>query len=47
MSQFICKTVGKLELSLKINYPPDWVPTNIWLAIVFFHGGQFLSEALL
>ena len=47
MSQFICKTVGKLELFLKINYPPGWIPANIWLAIVCFHGGQFLSETLL
>ena len=37
------KTVGDRELKIYINYPPEWKPSDVRPAIVFFFGGAWTS----
>ena len=40
------KTVGKRKLTLDIDYPPNWKPTDKRPAIVFFFGGAGQMDRL-
>jgi acetyl esterase/lipase len=38
-AQYVYKTVGERKLTLDLDYPPDWNPTDKRPAVVFFSGG--------
>jgi len=39
--EYVYKTIGSRKLRLEVHYPPDWKPSDVRPAILFFGGGGF------